>query len=302
MRILDFFEQKSGTLTPSADAFQLFPKSSRLQPSAHTIFRLAGLVVAKALYECMLLGTAELNPAFLNLLLNRYNSIDDVKWVDPEIHKNILSVKEYPGDVKDLGLSFSYSRNGVCGPMEFDLLPNGKSMQLDNESRVQFVLLLANHIANTCLQEPLNEFQKGFYSILSSSWLRFFDAEELQHLISGVRQKGFNVDDLKMHTVYHGYNANDPTVQDLWTVLNNWDPDMRTKFLLFATSTDKAPLLGFASLEPLFAVSKHSGDLSALPSVSTCTNMLKLPDYKNVNILDEKLRRAVSDSAGFYVA
>lgn len=40
-------------------------------------------------------------------------------------------------------------------------------------------------------------------------------------------------------------------------------------------------------------------DVERLPSASTCSNMLKLPNYRRANTLREKLLMAINARAGF---
>ena len=64
-------------------------------------------------------------------------------------------------------------------------------------------------------------------------------------------------------------------------------------------------LLGFKSLTPMFTVvckpSEHpytSDDY--LPSVMTCVNYLKLPDYSTIDIMKKQLFTAVKEGQGAF--
>lgn len=73
----------------------------------------------------------------------------------------------------------------------------------------------------------------------------------------------------------------------------------RRKVLKFVTSTPRAPLLGFGSLNPRFSIRDAGADESRLPSTSTCVNLLKLPRYSRREVLRGKLLQAVNAGAGF---
>ena len=90
-----------------------------------------------------------------------------------------------------------------------------------------------------------------------------------------------------------------PTIQDFWIVMESLEDEDRRKVLKFVTSTPRAPLLGFGSLNPKFSIRDSSDDESRLPSTSTCVNLLKLPRYKSPKTLREKLLYAVNSGAGF---
>ena len=105
-----------------------------------------------------------------------------------------------------------------------------------------------------------------------------FDARELGILISG-SSRGFNVSDLREHTVYAGgYSERSQVIRWLWDLLQEMDPEERKRsasaaqaprkpsgsllrqdmgrFLMFATSCSRPPLLGFKSFDPKFCIHK----------------------------------------------
>jgi len=73
----------------------------------------------------------------------------------------------------------------------------------------------------------------------------------------------------------------------------------RRKVLKFVTSTPRAPLLGFSSLNPKFSIRDSGDDESRFPTTSTCVNLLKLPRYNSEATLKDKLLYAVNSGAGF---
>ena len=75
--------------------------------------------------------------------------------------------------------------------------------------------------------------------------------------------------------------------------------DERRAVLKFVTSTPRAPLLGFGTLNPRFSIRDAGRDQDRLPSTSTCVNLLKLPMYEDERTLKEKLLYSVFSGAGF---
>jgi len=83
-------------------------------------------------------------------------------------------------------------------------------------------------------------------------------------------------------------------------VLSECKEAERAQFLHFSTSCSRAPLLGFGALFPKFCVQRVQRDSEeALPTASTCMNLLKLPRYTTKSKLKEKLLYAISSNAGF---
>lgn len=64
---------------------------------------------------------------------------------------------------------------------------------------------------------------------------------------------------------------------------------------------------GFRGLHPQLTVVRKSPEAGykaddSLPSVMTCANYLKLPDYSNKDILKQKLTIAMSEGKGFLLS
>ena len=66
----------------------------------------SGLLVGKALYEGILLDLA-LAPPLVMALQGGRPGLDDLASVDPGLASGLAAVRSYPGDVSDLGLTFS---------------------------------------------------------------------------------------------------------------------------------------------------------------------------------------------------
>ncbi len=58
---------------------------------------------------------------FLNLVIGRQNTFEDLQYIDPDIYKGLLSIKHSTDDISDLEQTF----------VIFDKLPNGKSNYID---------------------------------------------------------------------------------------------------------------------------------------------------------------------------
>ena len=76
----------------------------------------------------------------------------------------------------------------------------------------------------------------------------------------------------------------------------------RRQFLQFLTGSPRLPIGGFAALNPkLTIVKKHvdSGQKTDdhLPSVMTCANYLKMPDYSLRDIMKAKILQAMREGS-----
>ena len=185
-----------------------------------------------------------------------------------------------------------------------ELRPGGSSMSVTNENRLVYISLVARHRLQIQPKHQTWAFLRGLGQIVSPSWLSMFNQSELQTLISGSRGE-IDVSDLRRNTLYGGVYAigddgqEHPTVQYSWKALELMLDNDRRKVLKFVTSTPRAPLLGFDQLNPRFSIRDSGNDQTRLPTTSTCVNLLKLPIYRSIGVLKERLLYSVNSGAGF---
>lgn len=121
----------------------------------------------------------------------------------------------------------------------------------------------------------------------------------------------------------HGFNMDSKSVRNLLQTMSEMTPIQRREFLQFTTGSPKLPIggkhqqqvegcsnrtnnhAGFKSLTPMFTVvckpaeAPYTSD-DYLPSVMTCANYLKLPDYTDVKILQKRLFTATKEGQGAF--
>lgn len=263
------------------------------------MFQFVGLIVGKCLYDGIILEPQFAN-FFLRKLLGFRNFVDDLASLDPEIYKNLLYIKK--NSANGLGLTFSVSRDVLGESQEVDLVPGGADVAVTDENKVRFVYQLADFKLNREIAAQSNAFTRGLHYIIKREWLRMFEAEELDRLISGT--PAIDVKDLRANTNYtNGYDGNHELIRWFWDILDrDFDEKDRRAFLKFSTSVSRSPLMGFRHLYPKFCIQRTSGDSDNLPTSATCMNLLKLPRYSSRQKLKEKLLYAIKSSSGFYLS
>ncbi|KAJ1612718.1 E3A like HECT domain containing ubiquitin [Cryptosporidium canis] len=275
------------------------------------LFEFLGKIVGKAIYEKILLEI-EFNPVFLNSVFGQKNDFDDLLNLDQELFRslNYLKSLEDHQEMKSLCLTFSItldlepiisedcSLNGGRRYLEVDLIPNGRNIPVNNENKIVYIKLLTHYKLITSIKLQSEAFLRGLSTVIPNESLRLFSPYEIQSLISGVYQS-LDVDNLRLNTCYTGYLETSEQVIWLWDILKNeFSIEEQSEFLLFVTSSRKAPLLGFQHLNPKFGI-QIVPDNTRLPSASTCFNLLKLPAYSSKEALKSKLRQAIFNSKGF---
>jgi len=234
--------------------------------------------------------------------------------MDPELYKNLLFIKHFEGDLEDLALTFSVSEEDGMGNLVIkDIIPNGRDQAVTNTNRAQYIYLMADYHLNKSIEEMCRAFVSGFQEIIPYEWTRIFSPTELQQIISGNSSQAIDVDDMERNTKYYGYSASSGVVRNFWKVVRELNPEEQKKLVKFITGYPRPPLMGFGALRPELQIRKveaeggsggllgffAGGDVDRLPSSSVCFNVLKLPGYKKLSTLREKLLYAINSSTGF---
>ncbi|XP_019250775.1 PREDICTED: E3 ubiquitin-protein ligase UPL7 [Nicotiana attenuata] len=297
------------TQTTTSDRHLIPNTAARFVDNGIQMIEFLGRIVGKALYEGILLDYS-FSHVFVQKLLGRYSFIDELSTLDPELYRNLMYVKHYDGDIKDLALDFTVTEESLGKHLVIELKPGGKDISVTKENMLQYVHAMADFKLNRQILPFSNAFYRGLSDLISPSWLKLFNASEFNQLLSGGNHD-IDIDDLRKNTRYTGgYSEGSRTVKLFWEVFSNFEPRERCLLLKFVTSCSRAPLLGFKHLQPTFTIHKVSCDLpllatfggqdvDRLPSASTCYNTLKLPTYKRQNTLRAKLLYAINSNAGF---
>lgn len=104
---------------------------------------------------------------------------------------------------------------------------------------------------------------------------------------------------MRIYTTYGGgYTESSIQIIWFWEILQDFDNEMKSKFLFFVTCSSRLPLMGFKDLNPKFCIHKDP-NIQKLPTVSTCFHMMRLPSYPSKEILKNKLLDAMLMSKGF---
>ncbi|KAL4371494.1 hypothetical protein HN51_015998 [Arachis hypogaea] len=295
--------------TSTSDRLLIPTASARYLDNGLQMIEFLGRIVGKALYEGILLDYS-FSHVFVQKLLGRYSFLDELSTLDPEIYRNLLYVKNYEGDVKELCLDFTVTEESFGKRHVIELKSGGKDISVTNENKLQYIHAMADYKLNIQILPFSNAFYRGLTDLISPSWLKLFNASEFNQLLSGGNYD-IDIDDLKNNTRYTGgYNERSKTIKIFWEVVKGFKPDERCMLLKFVTSCSRAPLLGFKYLQPAFTIHKVAcdvplwttfggQDVDRLPSASTCYNTLKLPTYKRPGTLRTKLLYAITSNAGF---
>jgi ubiquitin-protein ligase E3 C len=85
--------------------------------------------------------------------------------LDPQLHKSLLQIKKYKGDVEDLSLDFTVAAGEMMGHKPIELFPGGASVNVTNSNRHQYVHLVADHKLNQQIAAQCRHFIFGFSKV-----------------------------------------------------------------------------------------------------------------------------------------
>ncbi|GIL56261.1 hypothetical protein Vafri_11597 [Volvox africanus] len=313
----------------SNSAHQMYPNPAamRVVDDAPRLMAFLGRMLGKAMYENILLELP-LAGFFLKKFRGTRCDLNDLPTLDPELYRSLLRLREHfsgasagpatpegsqhggvaAADAMDLGLTFMVADDAAAAlgdpHAEVELKPGGRCISVTAENVNEYIHRVAHYKLNISPQPAVSAFLSGFYEMIPRSWVSMFSGEELQTLISGAEQR-LDLEDMQKNVVYAGgYHEAHPVVMLFWEALGSFNPEEQGKLLKFVTSCSRAPLLGFKYLEPKLCIQMSGGMLDPtatqrLPTASTCINLLKLPPYRTLTAMREKLLYAINSGAGF---
>jgi len=261
--------------------------------------------------------------AFYKLLLGFDLSINDIKLVDPQLGKsvmdlqalylqirkiesnNLLTKEEQQQAISELKL------NGVSLPdLDFvftlpgydniELKEGGKNIDLTTQNLPEYLYLVTKILLVDGVKKQIEHFRAGFNEVFGVFDMKAFSFGELDAMICGSYEQ-WTLSYLKQNTKCdHGYSHSSRVVQFLLDLMVSLNINEQKQLLRFITGSPKLPVGGLANLEPKLTIvlKTTEGPQSAdyyLPSVMTCANYLKLPDYSSPEVLREKLFLAMQE-------
>ncbi|KAK4945791.1 Ubiquitin fusion degradation protein 4 [Elasticomyces elasticus] len=202
--------------------------------------------------------------------------------------------------VEDLMLDFT-----LPGYPDIELVENGSNISVTMGNVQHYIEQVLDMSLGRGVRTQIESFQAGFSQVFSYATLKAFTPDELVMLFGRV-EEDWSIETL-MDSVKadHGFNMDSKSVRNLLQTMSEMSPALRRDFLMFVTGSPRLPMGGFKSLTPMFTVvckpsePPYTSD-DYLPSVMTCVNYLKLPDYTSQAVLKEKLFVAIREGQGAF--
>lgn len=248
------------------------------------ILEVLGLFCSKAILMEKIIEIP-FNPAFFKIILGKKVEIEEI---DPQLAKSL----NYPDGLYDLPFLFP-------GTL-LELKPGGSEIIVDSSNVSEYIFLVKDFLAGDFMRSKVKRFLKSFSTNLYYSTLQLFSPDEIVKVITGEDVK-ITDDDLKNYVnLEHGYDSNSKEIQDLFSIILEMTSDEKSLFVRFVTGCNKLPIGGLAALQPHLTIAKRVIEASAhpddcLPSVMTCTNYFKMPQYSSRIIMKQKIIQAITE-------
>lgn len=216
----------------------------------------------------------------------------DLAKVDPEYCNSLTWMLNNP--VQDVIYeTFAVDVNLPGGTIQVPLKKGGKSIDVTDDNKEEYVKLLVNWRTYQSVASQLTSLLEGFNAVIPSEYLSAFSPGELDLLLNGRPNIIIsNIEDKAKYT--GGFTRHSKVVKWFWESFERRTPEKRATLLCFITGAARVPLDGF---EPHFQVCSGF-DMSAesLPRAHTCFNQIVLPPYDSLTQLDDKIEFAVSEA------
>ena len=296
------------------------PLAVELVPGALQTLHSVGRLIGRCINEGILLEVA-LASVVLQKMVGQGRVLGDLRELDESLYNGLMQVKRYAGDVEDLCLTFSVDEEVAGVKRTVELEEGGANKPVTNLNRTRFIYQAAEYHLNVKLRPVMAPFIEGIASVIPLASLRLFNLSEVRLLLSGSHQP-LDVSDWQHFTRYENCDAGSRHVRWFWQCVAELSPAQQKALLQFVTSVSRSPYLGFGALNPPFTVRLVSaeageeesgvvtttlmgwlgkkGKTGALPSASTCFNLLKLPKYATAAIMKDKLTLAIQ-AKGFHL-
>ncbi|KAI0434221.1 hypothetical protein F5Y09DRAFT_296922 [Xylaria sp. FL1042] len=287
-------------------------------------FELIGLLVSLAVYNGLTLPVTFPKALYHKLLGEPVTELYHISDGWPE-HANgltkLLEWNENDGAVEDVFvLTYEFSTMMLGQPVsrqmdpsrreswpQPSLYPGVEPLSADNpldappvtgDNRSAYVSDYIRYLTDVSVAPQFEAFARGFRTCLHSKSLTLLTPSLLQSIVEGTQE--IDIAELRRVARYSGWDANHRTIRDFWSVVKKFDNRMRRKLLEFVTSSDRLPVGGAANIQ--FVIQKNGeedGDAARLPTAYTCYGHLLLPEYRDKEVLRERLSMAVENAEGF---
>ncbi|EGC49342.1 ubiquitin-protein ligase Ufd4 [Histoplasma capsulatum var. duboisii H88] len=294
-------------------------------------FKGLGKFVARSMLDSRIIDIA-FNPIFFRIGGVTPSAVTPtvttIKAVDPELANSLMLLKRFTAAQAAINADDSLSADGKARALDeltvdgvrvedlsldftlpgypsIQMIPHGSSIAVTMDNVGSYISKVIDMTLGSGVQAQIDAFRAGFSQVFPYSSLQSFTPDELVMLFGQVEEDWSIETLMDSMKADHGFNMDSKSVRNLLHVMSEFTKQERRDFLQFVTGSPKLPIGGFKSLTPMFTVVCRPSDPpympdDYLPSVMTCVNYLKLPDYSTIDILRQRLNVAIHEGQGAF--
>uniref|UniRef100_A0A7S4BN04 HECT-type E3 ubiquitin transferase n=1 Tax=Chrysotila carterae TaxID=13221 RepID=A0A7S4BN04_CHRCT len=287
------FDANFGMFAWNAEARTFWFSTASYEAEAE--FFLVGLVIGLAIHNGVILDL-HFPPLLYRRLMNEPVVFDDLREVQPDLHRGLCALRQFEGDVESTFMAdHTIVTNSFGHSVVHELVPDGANVPVTNENREEYLRLYVDYLLVSGVRVQFDAFQRGFLKLCDGPAFSFLTALELEELTCGTPVLDFKA--LQSATKYDGYTPESQVVQWFWEVVFAFELEEKKALLFFATGCDRAPVGGLGKLK--FVIQRAGDDSMNLPHAHTCFNLLSIPEYGSRGKLRDRLTIAIHNSQGF---
>ncbi|CAI2170422.1 1132_t:CDS:10 [Funneliformis geosporum] len=287
-------------------------------------YYLVGVVIGLAIYNSTILDV-HLPLACYKKLFNVPVGLEDLAVFRPAFARGLHQLLTFEGDVESTFCRDFVGEYEAFGELQrIPLLPDGQNLPVTNANREEYVDRYVNFVLNESIAKQFEPFKRGFNNVCGGNALSLFQPEEIELLVRG-GEEPIEIEQLQVVTVYENFSEEEETIINFWSIFRDMDPLMQRKLLTFVTGTDRIPATGLTNLAFKISCIGEDSDrlinnknfysriffsspdfnkwykISRFPTAHTCFNQLCLYRYRSRKKLEDKLKRSITDSEGFWL-
>ncbi|KAG8770191.1 Ubiquitin fusion degradation protein 4 [Ceratobasidium sp. 428] len=304
------------------------PEAKEGTKSRTKLFTMLGQFVGKALLDSRIIDIS-FNPLFLKYVLSEEVplTLASLKMVDPALANSLSKLQAYGVARREVEANTSMSQEEKAAAYsdltihgahledlaldftvpgyDIELMPGGKDISVTDSNVEEYVREVIDAVVGRGVQTQTQAFRTGFSKVFPVTDLQSFSCDELDLLFGNAEEDWTSETLTEALKADHGFNVDSLAIRDLITIMSSYDEPARRAFLQFITGSPKLPIGGFRGLSPQLTVVRkpHEPPLKAddyLPSVMTCVNYLKLPEYSARTVMDARLKTAMMEGVGSF--
>lgn len=281
-------------------------------------FKLLGLLASLAVFNGLTLPVTFPKALYHKLLDWSVTELDHIEDGWPDLASGLTTLQEWDekdGAVEDVfARTYEFSVSTYGSHITRDMRTESPWPQLGKEglpsegdgeeaplvtkdNRDEYVADYVRFLTDISVRPQFEAFQRGFRMCLEPKSLTILTPTILQSLVEGVQE--IDISELRRYTRYVGWDSSHRAIKDFWSVVKRYDEAMKRRLIEFVTASDRLPVGGMKNLQFVVQKNGEEDEDGHLPTAYTCYGTLLLPEYKDKEVLKERLAMALDNARGF---